>query len=323
MVSKEEILLKCPISIFNFEDLGDLGMTMNEFSKKGDVPFIRDGFIDLDHMIAMDESTMFRMWGKNENLKLPTIYRIFIDRIEFDLKALEAYLKMALDTPGNNRGEESFSNLEKTFAENDEIPETLFFEDINDIKLLQEETKRGWFSGTVTGLNCYEITFRDDKKIVIPLEIGDRHFLSFITQYPKLPKLHLWWKELTRGKIPKDLDLYLKYEKKKIEEAKRHEKLMEFDEAAEVYKRLEMDDDVIRVRKLKAEQGAVKVDQTVVHGDYIDDRDTIVKDSVISKSNIGAGGKSKAEQIKEIKELLDSGAIDKDDYEKMKREIVG
>jgi hypothetical protein len=319
MVSKEEILLKCPISIFNFEDLGDLGMTMNEL----DEPFIRDGFIDLDHMNAMPEYTiplLSRMWGKNENLKLPTIYRIFIDRIEFDLKALEAYLKMALDTPEDIAGVESFPNLEKTFAENDEIPETLFFEDMNDIKLLQEEIKRGWFSGTVTGSNCYEITFRDDKKIVIPLEIGSRHFLRFITRYPKLPKLHLWWKELTRGKIPKDLDLYLKYEKKKIEEAKKHEKLMEFDEAAEVYKRLEMDDDVIRVRKLKAEQGAVKVTQKVVHGDEV--TKTEIKDSVLNRSNVG-GGSSKMQELKDLTEMKKEGLIDDAEFKQMKKEILG
>ena len=71
--------------------------------------------------------------------------------------------------------------------------------------------------------------------------------------------------------------------------------------------------------------------QTVVHGDYIDDRDTtyvddrdtIVKDSVISKSNVGAGGKSKAEQVQNIKELLDSGAIDEKEYKQMKKEILG
>ena len=90
-------------------------------------------------------------------------------------------------------------------------------------------------------------------------------------------------------------------------------------------------EEAARVRRVMYDEK--KVDQTVVHGDYvddrdttttyIDDRDTIIKDSVISKSNVGAGGKSKAEQIKEIKGLLDSGAIDKDDYEKMKREIVG
>ena len=70
-------------------------------------------------------------------------------------------------------------------------------------------------------------------------------------------------------------------------------------------------------------QGAVKVEQTVVHGDYIDDRDTIIKDSVVNKSNIGAGGKSKVEEIKEIKELLDSGAIDDDEFKQMKKEILG
>ena len=69
-------------------------------------------------------------------------------------------------------------------------------------------------------------------------------------------------------------------------------------------------------------QGAVKVEQTVVHGDYIDDRDTIIKDSVVNKSNIGAGGKSKTEEIKELKELLDSGAIDDDEFKQMKKEIL-
>jgi hypothetical protein len=80
-----------------------------------------------------------------------------------------------------------------------------------------------------------------------------------------------------------------------------------------------MDDEIIRVRT----NAQNKVEQTVVHGDYIDDRDTIVKDSVISKSNIGAGRKSKAEQIKEIKELLDSGAIDAAEFRQMKKEILG
>jgi uncharacterized membrane protein len=57
----------------------------------------------------------------------------------------------------------------------------------------------------------------------------------------------------------------------------------------------------------------------VVHGDNI----TEIKDSVLNRSSIGAGGKSKAEQIGEIRELLDAGAISEEDYQKMKREIVG
>ncbi|MDP6659352.1 MAG: SHOCT domain-containing protein, partial [Candidatus Poseidoniia archaeon] len=75
------------------------------------------------------------------------------------------------------------------------------------------------------------------------------------------------------------------------------------------------------VRKLKSEQGAVKVAQSVVQGDQITKTD--IRDSVVSKSNIGGGGKSKAEQIGEIKDLLDSGAIDKDEFQKMKKEILG
>ena len=104
-----------------------------------------------------------------------------------------------------------------------------------------------------------------------------------------------------------------------LKKAKRHEKLLEFDEAAEIYKKYGMDDDVIRVRK----EAINKVSQTVVHGDYVDDRDTTIQDSVVSKSNVGSGGKSKAEKLREVKALLDDGIIDDDDYEKMKREIIG
>ena len=102
--------------------------------------------------------------------------------------------------------------------------------------------------------------------------------------------------------------------------AKQHEKLMEFDEAAEIYKELELEDEVIKVRKLKSEQGAVKVTQKVVHGDEV--TKTEIKDSVLNRSNIG-GKSSKAEELREAKSLLDEGLINEDDYEKMKKEILG
>tara|TARA_B100001971_G_C18218320_1_gene555383 strand:- start:18 stop:1046 length:1029 start_codon:yes stop_codon:yes gene_type:complete len=63
--------------------------------------------------------------------------------------------------------------------------------------------------------------------------------------------------------------------------------------------------------------------QINVEGDYVDDRDTIIQDSVINRSNIGPGVKSKAEQIREIKDLLDSGAIVDDEFKQMKKEILG
>ena len=62
--------------------------------------------------------------------------------------------------------------------------------------------------------------------------------------------------------------------------------------------------------------------KTEIHGDYIDDRDTIVKDSVISKSNIGSGGSSKMQELKELKEMFDSGFISKEEMEEMKKEIM-
>ena len=94
---------------------------------------------------------------------------------------------------------------------------------------------------------------------------------------------------------------------------------LDYDSAIEIWDGLEDIEEAARVRKLKAEMGSVKVAQSVVQGDQI----TEIKDSVLNRSNVGSGGDDKLTKIKELKELLDSGAIDKDDYEKMKREIIG
>ena len=136
--------------------------------------------------------------------------------------------------------------------------------------------------------------------------------------------------------------------------ANEYERLLDYNKAIEAYKDAELPDEVIRVtkligddkvkhldydkaieiyesigdkeaaknaRKLKSEEGAVKVTQKVVHGDEV--TKTEIKDSVLNRSNVGSGGKSKAEEIKEIKELLDSGAIDDDEFKQMKKEILG
>ena len=107
------------------------------------------------------------------------------------------------------------------------------------------------------------------------------------------------------------------------EEAYMNEEDLDYAGALKIWESLGDRSEAKRIRLKMREDGKVKVDQTVVHGDYVDDRDTTVKDSVLNRSNVGAGGKTKGERIKLIKELLDSGAIDKDDYEKMKREIIG
>ena len=108
------------------------------------------------------------------------------------------------------------------------------------------------------------------------------------------------------------------------------EGLLRYKEAIDIWEELGRHDEAKRVRKKIRDEGRVKVDQTVVHGDYvddrdttyIDDRDTIIKDSVVSKSNIGAGGDDKFSKLKELKEMFDSGFISKEEMEEMKKEIL-
>ena len=109
--------------------------------------------------------------------------------------------------------------------------------------------------------------------------------------------------------------------KEDLENAEKHEKLLEFEEAAKIYKQYEMDNEVVRVRKLKAEQGAVKVNQKVVHGDEI--TKTEIKDSVVSKSSIGAGGDDKFARLEKLTEMKEKGLIDDDEFQQMKKEILG
>ena len=105
-----------------------------------------------------------------------------------------------------------------------------------------------------------------------------------------------------------------------IDRAIKRESALDYDSAIGIWEELGEIEEAARVRKLKARQGSVRVAQKVVHGDEI--TKTEIKDSVISKSSIGAGGKSKGEQIKVIKDLLDSGAIDAAEFKQMKKEIL-
>jgi hypothetical protein len=128
--------------------------------------------------------------------------------------------------------------------------------------------------------------------------------------------------ETQKSFLQRKVDREERREKERLtRRAKERERALDYDSAIEIWEDLGAIKEAARVRKLKAEQGAVKVSQKVVHGDEVSK--TEIKDSVVSKSNIGAGGKSKAEEIKEIKELLDSGAIDAAEFRQMKKEILG
>ena len=91
--------------------------------------------------------------------------------------------------------------------------------------------------------------------------------------------------------------------------------------AIDIWEKLGRHEEAARLRKLKTEQGAVKVTQKVVHGDEISK--TEIKDSVLNRSNVGTSGDDKLTKIKELKELHDAGAIDDDEFKQMKKEILG
>ena len=100
------------------------------------------------------------------------------------------------------------------------------------------------------------------------------------------------------------------------------EKLELYDDAEDWYTSAGMLDDAAEMRKKKADMGAAKVSQKIIHGDYVDDRDTIIKDSVLNRSSVGGGGPSKMQELKELKEMFDSGFISEEEMEKMKKEIL-
>ena len=103
--------------------------------------------------------------------------------------------------------------------------------------------------------------------------------------------------------------------------ARERESARDYGAAIEMWEGLGEIKEAARVRKLKAEEGSVKVAQSVVQGDQI--TKTEIKDSVISKSNVGAGGDDKFTRLEKLTEMKKEGLIDDDDYEKMKREIIG
>ena len=103
-----------------------------------------------------------------------------------------------------------------------------------------------------------------------------------------------------------------------------YESQLDYEQALAIYRRFNMTGEVRRINEMKYvnnNQSGV-TNTTIIDGDIVNDNDTIVKDSGLNRSSIG-GGKSKTEEIKELKELHDTGAIDDDEFKQMKKEILG
>ena len=105
-----------------------------------------------------------------------------------------------------------------------------------------------------------------------------------------------------------------------VQEASEREKALDYDSAIEIWEELGEIKQAARVRKLKARQGSVRVAQKVVHGDEI--TKTEIKDSVVSKSSIGSGS-SKMQELEKLIEMKEKGLIDDDEFQQMKKEILG
>ena len=99
------------------------------------------------------------------------------------------------------------------------------------------------------------------------------------------------------------------------------EKHLDYQGAIDIYEKHDIPEEAARVRRIMYDEK--KVDQTVIHGDYVDDRDTIIKDSVLNRSNVGSGGDDKVTKLEKIANLKREGLIDDDEFKQMKKEILG
>ena len=101
--------------------------------------------------------------------------------------------------------------------------------------------------------------------------------------------------------------------------AHEHEKYYDYTKAIAIYEKIGLREEAARVRKIIADQK--KVDQTIVQGDQI--TKTEIKDSVLNRSNVGSGGSSKMQELKDLTEMKEKGLIDDDEFKQMKKEILG
>jgi len=128
-------------------------------------------------------------------------------------------------------------------------------------------------------------------------------------------------KELERDRLAEEeRELEEREKQSKITNARDKEEHLDYDGAIAAYEEIGDKESAKRVRRLKADLAAPK---TEIHGDYVDDRDTIVKDSVVNRSNIGAGGDDKVAKLEKIANLKREGLIDDAEFQQMKKEILG
>ena len=137
-----------------------------------------------------------------------------------------------------------------------------------------------------------------------------------------------WIMSAWKKQVQERLDFKINYEDA-YRDAMRYEDQLDYDHALSIYRRLNLTDDVRRVNEKKygtnnqSNANAGVTNTTIIHGNIVNDNDTIVKDSVLNRSNIGSGGNSKADELQKISELKEKSLIDDDEFKQMKKEILG
>jgi hypothetical protein len=102
------------------------------------------------------------------------------------------------------------------------------------------------------------------------------------------------------------------------------EKNLDESRAIMIFEEFSFPDEAKRIRQKMRDEGKIKVDQTVVHGDYVDDRDTIVKDSVVNKSSIGAGGDGDdlTAKLQQLAQMHRDGILSDEQFEAAKNKLL-
>ena len=98
--------------------------------------------------------------------------------------------------------------------------------------------------------------------------------------------------------------------------AKEREEALDYESAIEIWEGIGQYNEAARIRKIIEDRDSIKVAQNVVHGD------TIVKDSVLNRSNV-SGGVSKIQELEKIVGMKEKGLIDDNEFKQMKKEILG
>ena len=222
-----------------------------------------------------------------------------IAEIETEIRGREAKLRLTQNRLEQNRLEWTLTGI--NWSSFDFIRDKTYIYNLEEVKITRTHGQANIFGSNPASLS---ITVLASRPLIIKFPYQQNQEVSdFFRNYKNAKK-----------KSEKKIEHY-----KEVDRAKEREKALDFDAAINIWEELELIDEAARVRKMQAEMGSVKVSQKVVHGDEV----TEIKDSVLNRSNVGSGGKSKSEELREAKALLDDGIIDDDEFKQMKKEILG